>query len=274
MKNKTKLCDVIVITILMLMLVITIIPFVVMLFTSFKDETQILQNFWGISFPLHVENYVRAFNEIYKYFYNSLKVTVITVVGILFVSILGGYTFGKLKFKGRNSLFLLIMAFRMVPTGLLIIPMFMNVMSFGLDNNHFGVILPNIATGCVVGIMLSRSFFMQIPDEIFEAARIDGAGEAKLFTTILIPLSKPIIGTIAVINFFNYFNQYMWPYIVLSDDSLKTVPIGLAKLAGENGVDFGFQMAGYSLVAIPLVIMFLCMSNIYVGGLTAGAVKG
>ena len=274
MKKTTNMPDIIITAVLVVLFLITVLPLVIMVFTSLKDETQILQNFWGLSWPLRLENYVAAFNEIYRYFFNSIFVTVTTVIGLLVVSIFAGYAFGKLVFPGRDGLFLAIMAFRMVPTGLLIIPMFLNILTLGLDNNYFGVILPNIATGSVVATMLARSFFMQIPDDIFEAARIDGAGELKLLSQILVPLSKPIIGTIAVMNFFTYFNQYRWPYIVLSDDSLKTIPIGLAKLAGEHGVNFGLQMAGYTLVAIPLIILFMCTSKIYVGGVTSGAVKG
>ena len=274
MKKKTNVSDIIITAILIVLLVITLLPLIIMVFTSLKDESQILQNFWGISWPLRFDNYVLAFDEIYRYFFNSLFVTSVTVCGILVVSIFAGYAFGKLVFPGRNGLFLAVMGFKMIPTGLLIIPMFINILALNLDNNYFGVILPNIATGSVVATMLSRSFFMQIPDDIFEAARIDGAGELKLLSNILIPLSKPIIGTIAVMNFFTYFNQYMLPYIVLSDDSIKTIPIGIAKLAGENGVNFGLQTAGYTLVAIPLVILFICTSKIYVGGITSGAVKG
>ena len=125
-----------------------------------------------------------------------------------------------------------------------------------------------------MAVMLTKSFFDQLPDSLFEAAKIDGAGELKTLTNILIPLSKPIIGTVIVFNFFTYFNQFMWPYIVLSDKALKTIPIGLAALAGENGVDFGLQSAGYSIVAIPLIILFLATSKIYVNGITSGAVKG
>lgn len=260
--------------ILLIFLICTILPLLIMIFTSLKDETQILQNFWGISLPFHWENYAEAWHEIGGYFYNSFKVTVLSVCGIVVISIFAGYAFAKLPMKGRQPLYMIVMSFRMVPVGLLIIPMFMNILSLNLDNSHWGVILVNMATGSTMAVMLTKSFFEQLPNSIFESAKIDGAGELKVMTKILLPLSKPIIGTVAVFNFFTYFNQFMWPYIVLSDKSLKTIPIGLNTLAGEFGINFGLQTAGYTIVAVPLVILFLATSKIYVGGITSGSVKG
>ncbi len=273
-KNKRESSDVISIIILSLFLVCTLLPLFIMVFTSFKDQNEILMDFWGLPERLNLDNYITAWKDIGGYAYNSFKTTLLAVSGIVVVSVFAGYAFSKLPIKGKKPLFLVVMGFRMVPTGLLIIPMFMNVLSIGLDNNHWGVILTNIATGSTMAVMLTKSFFDQLPDSLFEAAKIDGAGELKTLTNILIPLSKPIIGTVIVFNFFTYFNQFMWPYIVLSDKALKTIPIGLAALAGENGVDFGLQSAGYSIVAIPLIILFLATSKIYVNGITSGAVKG
>ncbi|MGN0178897.1 MAG: carbohydrate ABC transporter permease [Monoglobaceae bacterium] len=273
-KNKRESSDVISIIILSLFLACTLLPLFIMVFTSFKDQNEILMDFWGLPERLNFDNYITAWKDIGGYAYNSFKTTLLAVAGIVVVSVFAGYAFSKLPIKGKKPLFLVVMGFRMVPTGLLIIPMFMNVLSIGLDNNHWGVILTNIATGSTMAVMLTKSFFDQLPDSLFEAAKIDGAGELKTLTNILIPLSKPIIGTVIVFNFFTYFNQFMWPYIVLSDKALKTIPIGLAALAGENGVDFGLQSAGYSIVAIPLIILFLATSKIYVNGITSGAVKG
>lgn len=276
MKNRLKKISwwqVIANIILIFFLVCMMFPLVLMVMTSFKSESQFLSNFWKFTFPLKLENYTRAWNMINGYFLNSLKVTVITVAGIIVVSVFAGFAFAKMRFKGKNMLYIAILSFRMIPTGLLIIPMFMNILRLGLNNSHWGVILPGIASGSIMAILLSRGFFEQLPDSVFESARIDGASELRILWSFVVPLSTPIIGTLAVYNFFGVFNQYMWPYIVLSDNSLKTIPIGIAYLAGEYGVDFGFQMAGYTLASIPLIILFLCTSKLYVNGITAGAVK-
>lgn len=248
-------------------------PLYIMFVMSFKDETQIIQNFWAITFPLHFNNYVEAWKTISIYYLNSFKVTFLTVAGILLVSTLAGYAFAKLEFKFKETLFYSLMAFKMIPVSLMLIPMFITITQMSLNDNHFGVILPGIATSSIVAVLLSRGFFEAIPDSIFESARMEGASEITVLVHIVIPLSKPILGTIAIFNFFSCFNAYMWPYLVLSTDRLKTIPIGLARLAGQYGVNFGFQMAGYSLAAIPVIIVFLCTSKIYISGITAGAIK-
>ena len=178
--------DLIIRIILFLFLISTVLPLLIMIFTSLKDETQILQNFWGISLPFHWENYTEAWNEIGGYFYNSFKVTLLSVGGIVVISTLAGYAFAKLPMKGRQPLYMIVMSFRMVPVGLLIIPMFMNVLSLNLDNSHWGVILVNMATGSTMAVMLTKSFFEQLPNSIFESAKIDGAGELAVMTKILL----------------------------------------------------------------------------------------
>lgn len=273
-KKRLRAGEICSISILTITFIILIFPFYIMIVTSLKSGTQFIQNFWGIEFPIQLENYSRAWKSISLYFGNSVKVTVLTVGGLLLVVIPAGYSFARFNFRGKNILFYLIMAFSMIPATLLLVPMFLNVLDLGLNDSHWGVVLPNIATFSVVAIMLTRSFFQQIPVSLFESAYIDGARESMILRKIVIPLSKPIIGTVAVINSFNTFNQYMWPFIILSDNKLKTVPIGLATLAGQHGVNFGYQMAGYTLAALPLLIIFASTSKLYVSGITAGAIKG
>lgn len=259
--------------VLIIFALVMFMPLYIMIVISFKNELQTVSNFWWFSFPMQFKNYVKAWNTIVIYFYNSIKVTTLTVVGIMIVSTLAGYAFAKLKFKGKEFLFYTIMAFRMIPTSLLLIPMFINLLSLNLNNSHFGIILPNIATGSVIAILLARGFFESIPDSLFESAKLDGANELRILTSMVLPLSKPILGTIAVYNFFGTFNQFIWPYIVLSDDKLKTIPIGLERLAGQYGINFGLQMAGYTLASLPIIIIFILTMRLYVSGITAGAVK-
>lgn len=273
-KKRLRAGEVCSISILTITLIMLIFPFYIMIITSLKSGTQFIQNFWGIEFPIHWENYSRAWRSISLYFWNSVKVTGLTVAGLLLVVIPAGYSFARFNFRGKNILFYLIIAFSMIPTTLILVPMFLNVLELGLNDNHWGIILPNIASLSIVAIMLTRSFFQQIPASLFESAHIDGAKESIILRKIVIPLSKPIIGTVAVINIFNVFNQYMWPFIVLSNNKLKTIPIGLATLAGQHGVNFGYQMAGYTLAALPLLIVFASTSKLYVSGITAGAIKG
>lgn len=272
MKKTTK-SSVTAVTILSVFAVLTIFPFYIMIATSTKDQMGFVTNFWGIQLPVHIINYVKTWSIINKYIFNSLKVSVLTVVGIIIVSVPAGYAFAKMNFPGKEKAFTMVMAFKMIPATLLLIPMFINIMVLKLNDTHMGVILPNIAMGSVVSVILVRGFFENIADSIFESARLDGANEIKIMTSIVVPMSKPVIGTISLFNFFGIFNQYMWPYIVLSSNELKTIPIGLNHMLGQYGVDFGLQMAAYTIVSIPLVILIASTMKIYVGGISAGAVK-
>jgi len=262
------------ITLLSIAALLTVAPFYIMLVTSTKDQTAFVTNFWGISFPFEIQNYTMAWKVVKNYIVNSFTVTMLTCIGILIVSIPAGYAFAKLPIKNKEKAFTIVMAFQMIPITLLLVPMFINILHMGLNDSHWGVILPNIATGSILSVILVRSFFEGIPDSIFESARLDGAHEVKIMLNVVIPMSKPIIGTVLLFNFFSYFNQFMWPFIVLSSDKLKTIPIGLMKLSGQYGVNFGLQMAAYTIVSVPLVILIVSTMKVYVSGITSGAVKG
>ena len=272
-KKKISAQQVVVIAILFLMTVITVFPFYLMIVTSTKDQIGFVTNFWGVQLPIYVDNYIKAWEVIKIYAFNSFKITFFTVIGVLLVSVLAGYAFAKLKFVGRQFLFYLLMMFQMIPVALILIPMLINVNALGLNDTHSGVIFPQIATGCIMPIMLARSFFSTIPDSIFESARIDGSGELGIIRNIVVPMSKPVLGSISLFTFFGSFNSYMWPFIVLNTDELRTIPIGLNRLIGQYGTDFGFQMAAYAIVSIPLMILIMCTLRVYVEGMNLGAVK-
>jgi len=252
---------------------ITIFPFYIMIATATKNNYEFALNFWGMKFPPEWSNFITAWNNTYMYIFNSFKITFSIVLGVVILSVFAGYSFAKLEFKFKETLYLGILAFKMVPAALLLIPQFINVFRLGLNNTHAGVILPTIASACIMPIILSRSFFASIPDSIFESARMDGAGELTVVWHILIPLSKPIISTNALFTFFGAFNAYTWPSIVLSDDRLKTITIGINRLAGQYGVNYGVQMATYCMVCIPLMILISLTMKVYIGGITGGAVK-
>ncbi|MBP3361070.1 MAG: carbohydrate ABC transporter permease [Clostridia bacterium] len=272
-KKKKSKSQIFIVFYLAVMAFITLFPFYLMVVTSTKDQIGFIQNFWGVQLPVYFENYISAWEVIRVYALNSVKVTLFTVIGVLLVSVLAGYAFAKLKFKGRNLLFYLLMMFQMIPVTLILIPMLINVNALGMNDTHAGVILPQVATGCIMPIMLTRGYFYSIPDSIFEAARIDGAGELKIINSIVLPVSKPVLGSVCLFTFFSSFNSFMWPYIVLSSDELRTIPIGLNRLIGQYGTNFGFQMAAYAIVSIPLMLLILSTLRIYVEGMNLGAVK-
>ncbi|MBO5007315.1 MAG: carbohydrate ABC transporter permease [Clostridia bacterium] len=255
-------------------IVITVFPLYLMIATSTKSTFQFAVNFWGIAVPPRWDNYSVAWDAIGKYVFNTIKVSAMTVFFVTTVSVLSGYAFAKMKFKGKNLLFAIIMMFKMLPATLVMIPNFLNAYKLGLYNTHLGAVLPLVAGLSFMPMMLSKSFFQGLPDDIFEAIRIDGAGEFKVITHLLIPLSKPIVLTCALFTFFHSVSQYTWPLVILRDDSLKTVAIGLTSFAGAYGTDYGVQMAAYTIVTLSLMVLVSLTMKTYVNGITAGAVKG
>lgn len=268
-----KCSSVISISVLSILAFFTIAPLYIMIATSLKDANTLVTNFWGIPATPCYENYIAAWDAIKHYIFNSFFVTICVCFGVLIVSILAGYAFAKLTLPKKELLFSIVLAFQIIPLGLILIPMFINVLKLGLNDTHLGVILPGITSGSIVATLLARTFFEEIPDSIFEASRIDGATELGIVLRIVIPISKPVIGTILLVNFFSSFNSFMLPYIILSSDNLRTIPIGLAYLSGQYGVNFGLQMAAYSLISIPLIILICSTMKVYVSGISVGAVK-
>jgi len=260
--------------ILFLGIAITLFPLYLMFATSTKSTYQFATNFWGIQVPVQWDNYITAWEEIGGYFFNTLKVAAMQIVGTIIISVLAAYAFAKLRFKGKNFILLFIMMFRMIPATLTLVPSFLNAYHLGLYNTHLGIVLPTLAGSAFMPFLLTKGFFQGLPDSIFESFRIDGAGEFAIMTKLVIPLSKPIILTNALFIFFNSFGSYTWPLLMISDDKLKTVAIGLASFSGAYGTNYGVQMAAYSIVTLILMVIVSLTMKTYVNGITAGAVKG
>ena len=202
--------------ILIFFVILTIAPIYIMIVTSLKDQNEIVTNFWGFASTPHWENFSKAWSVISKYVVNSFIITPAICIGVIAVSVFAGYAFAKLELPAKEVLFTVVMMFQMIPIGLLLIPMYLNVLSMHLNDTYWGVILPGISAGSIVATVLSRSFFEGIPDSIFEAARIDGANEIRIVMRMVLPISLPIVGTIFLQTFFSKFNEFMWPFIVLS----------------------------------------------------------
>lgn len=273
---------------LFLLVALTFYPFVFLVQTSLKDNPQFFHDFWGLPAPPHWSNYAEAWEAIRRYVGNTVMVTMATVAGTLVVASFSAYTFARHRFPGREFLFYAILSLMMIPGVLTLISSFMWMKRFplaggndifgeggnGLLGSHLALILPGIAGGQVFAIFILRSFIASLPEELFEAARIDGAGEWLLFSRIAMPLCKPILGTVAIMGALNTWNDYVWPYIVLPDDSKKTLSVGLAFFRGAYATTYGPLMAGYVLASLPLLVLFLLMMRTFIAGLTSGALKG
>jgi multiple sugar transport system permease protein/raffinose/stachyose/melibiose transport system permease protein len=161
----------------------------------------------------------------------------------------------------------------MVPAVLSLVPTFLLIKNVGLMDTLWALILPYIAAGQVLAIFIMRSFFASLPEELFEAARIDGAGEIWVFFNIAVPLVRPVLVTIAILQVLSSWNDYLWPFLVIKSDSLKTLVVGLVSFQGRFGTDYGPLMAGYAIASVPLLILFLVSMRSFIEGLSQGALK-
>ena len=207
-----------------------------------------------------------------RYLLNSVLVAgAITALSLVF-NLMAGYAFAKLRFAGRERLFQALLGALVIPAQVAMLPLFLLLKYLGLVNSYAGVVAPALAT--VFGIFLVRQYARGIPDELLEAARIDGAGEWRIFAQIVLPLLKPIIVTLAIFSFLAAWNDFMWPLIVLTGQEHYTLPIGLASLAREHAQDSELMMAGSVVTVLPVLLLFLALQRYYLQGLLLGSVKG
>jgi multiple sugar transport system permease protein len=207
-----------------------------------------------------------------RYLANSVLLAVAATALSLVFNVMAGYAFAKLRFAGRDRIFRLMAAALVIPGQVAMVPLFLLLKSLGLVNSYGGVIVPALAS--IFGIFLVRQYALSIPDDLLEAARIDGASEWKIFGAIVVPLLRPIIVTLAVFTLLGTWNDFMWPLIVLSDQELYTLPVALASLAREHVQDNELMMAGAVVTTLPVLLVFLALQRYYVEGLTLGSVKG
>ena len=202
---------------------------------------------------------------------STLIATAVTVISLL-VNSMAGYAFAKFRFRGRNPLFRFLLAAMVIPAQVAMLPLFLLLREMGLVNTYWGVIVPGMAT--IFGIFLIRQYALSIPDDLLDAARIDGAGELRTYWSIIMPLLKPILITLAIFTFMATWNDFMWPLIVLSDESKYTLPVALANLSGEHVQDTELMMAGSVLTILPVMVLFVVLQRYYIEGIMMGSVKG
>ena len=206
-----------------------------------------------------------------RYALNSALIAVVTTVSSLAINASAGYAFAKLRFKGRDSTFRALAAGLAIPVQVAMLPLFLLVKALGLVNNYGGVIIPGLAS--IFGIFLVRQYALASPDDLLDAARIDGAGEFRVFRSIVLPTIQPVLATLALWTFLATWNDFLWPLIILSDDRKYTLPVALAGLVGEHAQDVELMMAGAVITVLPVLVLFLFLQRYYVEGVTEGSVK-
>ncbi|MGB8953733.1 MAG: carbohydrate ABC transporter permease [Tumebacillaceae bacterium] len=223
---------------------------------------------------LHPESYADALSTapIGRFIVNSVIVSALIVIGQLVTSSLSAYAFAFLQFPGRQVLFYLFLATMMIPWEVTLIPNYLTIKGLGWLSTYQGLSVPFFATA--FGTFMLRQFFLQIPRELHEAARIDGCGHWRFFLTVVMPLSRPALGTLTVYAFLQAWNMYLWPLIITNETSMRTVQIGISMLQHEEALSWNLVMAGVVMVLLPTVLLLVIGQRQLVKGLMAGAVKG
>ena len=233
------------------------------------------------SFPPHffpskptLEHYTDLFTRLNlgRYLLNSAFVALVVTSASLIINAMAGYAFAKLRFRGRDRLFRALSTGLVLPVQVAMLPLFLLLKNMGLINTYWGVIIPGLAS--IFGIFLVRQYALAIPDEMLDAARVDGASELRIFWSIVVPGIMPILATLSIWTFLATWNDFMWPLIVLSDSSHYTLHVALSNLSGEHVQDTELMMAGSVLTIIPVMLVFLFLQRYYIQGVMAGSVKG
>lgn len=256
-------------------LIVMIAPFLWMLSTSLKESNAVFQfpPQWIPESPTF-KNYIELFKvlDFFTPFRNTIIVSFfITFFGLLVAS-MAGYAFAKFDFPGRNKLFGLLLGTLMIPGQITMIPVFLLLKKLGLLNSFPGLIFPGVASA--FGIFLMRQFMKGIPNELIEAARIDGAGEFYIFWRIILPLCKPALATLGIFTFTGSWNSFLWPLIISTDESMYTLPVAIANLGGQYQTQYGLQMAGAVVVVLPIVLVFIFAQRYFIRGITLSGMKG
>jgi ABC-type glycerol-3-phosphate transport system permease component len=259
--------------VLLLFLLLTFFPFVYLLYGSLKSVIQWRHEPLLPTWPLHFGNYSAAWTVVAPYIRNSLFVSVVTLAGVLFVSCLSGWVFARFRFPGRELLFMMILGLMMIPGILTLVSRFVVAFRLGLYDSLWGLIWFYIAGGQVMAIFILRSFFSNLPEELFEAARMDGSTEAQNLLMIGLPLSKSMLLTVGIMNFLGTWNDFVWPYLLIRSEPNRTITIGMVAFGSTHLTSYGGMFAGYVLCSLPLLILFVLTSRYYIAGLMSGAIK-
>jgi multiple sugar transport system permease protein len=221
-----------------------------------------------------LEHYRTLFTrlDLGRYLLNSTIIAGTVTVLSLLINSMAGYAFAKLRFRGRERVFRVLLTGLVIPVQVSMLPLFLLMRELGLINTYWGVIIPSLSS--IFGIFLIRQYTVSVPDDLIDAARIDGAGEFRIYWSVIVPVIRPILATLAIWTFLSTWNDFMWPLIVLSDDSVFTLPVALANLSGERVLDTELMMAGAVLTVLPVMLVFIVLQRYYIEGITLGSVKG
>ncbi|MFJ8895950.1 carbohydrate ABC transporter permease [Leifsonia sp. NPDC102414] len=253
-----------------------LLPFAWVLFGSFKTQNEFISDpgAWLPETFANFSNYLVLFTEksFGLYFANSAIVSIVAVLGNVFFSSMAGYALAKIDFSGRRWVFLAVVGSMTIPYVAVFVPQFLVIVQFGLVNTLTGIVVPILVMPLSIFIM--RQFAMSVPDELLEAARVDGAGEFRIFFRVFLPLVGPAIATVSILTFLNSWNYFLWPLIVAQSQGTYTLPVGLAVASqASNTTAFGILLAGAVVVLLPVLILFVFLQRYFIQGVATAGLK-
>lgn len=254
---------------------ISLYPILLMILSSFKKSVDIYKDPLGFPSSFSLNTYRTLLYKIpfTTYFMNSLFVSIVSVVLIVVVCSLASFYIARFKFSWNHALFFIFLLGMMIPIKLGIVPLFILMRDLGLINSLWSLILMNTATGIPLSMLILTGFFKTIPSELEEAARMDGAGNLRVLWYVVLPLMRPALGTVVIINFIAAWNDFFFPLIFITEKMKRTIPVGMMSLFGEHSADWGSLFAGLTLASLPMILLFFIASKQFMEGLTAGAIK-
>ncbi|AQY52121.1 putative sugar ABC transporter permease [Listeria weihenstephanensis FSL R9-0317] len=250
-----------------------ILPFIWMVLSSVKTDAEILQippTIWPETFTW--DNFKMLFTELNfsVYLRNTLVIVLFSFIG-LFLNAMAGYGFAKFSFRGKNKMFYMVLATMMIPGQVTMIPVYLILNMFGLTNTMTGIVLPGLVGA--FGIFLFRQFMSTIPDELMEAARLDGASEFFIFWKIILPISRPVLAVQGILTFIAGWNSFLWPLIIANDEKYYTLSVGLSLLKGQYSSNYALQMAGSTFMVIPIILIFMMFQKYILKGFNVSGLK-
>jgi len=274
-KNRKVLVHLLIWLLLGLGSIAMLLPFYWLIVTAFKFQKEILTlpvTWWPKEFTFqHWIDAIRLAN-FGRYFFNSTFISTVLTVGNVLSSALAGYVFAKFDFRGKNFLFLFILSGLMIPFFVPLIPLYDMMVKLHWNNTYWAIIIPSIYSP--LGIFLMRQYIHSIPSELLDAARVDGANEFTIFFKVVLPLCVPALAALGVFSLITNWNDFLWPFIVLDDPKMWTLPVGLARLRGRFGTDYGLVMAASTITILPLLIFYFTAQRRIIEGIAMTGIKG
>ena len=274
MKNKKIIKKTLIYLILVIQAVITIYPLIWMVLSSLKDNVSFFVDPWSLPTEPRFYNYVTAWNEgIQSYMLNSIFITVLTIIIVIILSCAFSFMVARFPFKGGGFLVSLFFAGMMIPVHCTLIPLYTIMNSLGWVDNLLALLFPYVASSIPMGVFLSYGHYQQLPKELEEAATMDGCGIIQMFIRIFLPLAKPVISTITILTAIGIWNEFIFANILITEPAYKTLPVGLLSLKGTYNTNYAAMSAALVISALPIIVIYVCMSNKIQAGMVNGAVK-